>query len=211
MKRSVLSILIWVIAAVTISTAEAQTPRNAQDYSSRGFERQKRGDLDGAIEDFTQAIQQSHGPTQASFYENRAQARMLKNDWDGAILDYTQSLEIQVGPIGNEKDKKQSGAAIARPIAMTYNNRGNARKGKGDIEGAIADYNKALETQPRFAEAYYNRGLAFQSQDELEKQWVGSEDRKDIFQSWIFCDRSRLPCIYRLIRVVPKLIQSPHA
>ena len=28
-----------------------------------------------------------------------------------------------------------------------------------DYRGALADYNKAIELDPRFADAYYNRGL----------------------------------------------------
>ena len=44
--------------------------------------------------------------------------------------------------------------------AVDYNNRGLAQKGKGDLDGAIADYTKAIEIDPRNAEAYKNRGLA---------------------------------------------------
>ena len=34
------------------------------------------------------------------------------------------------------------------------------RKAKGDVDGAIADYTKAIEVDPRYAPAYYNRGMA---------------------------------------------------
>jgi len=43
---------------------------------------------------------------------------------------------------------------------VAYNNRANARRGKGDLEGAIADYTKAVELIPKYAEAFYNRGAA---------------------------------------------------
>jgi tetratricopeptide (TPR) repeat protein len=167
MKRVVSIVFICLIAFV--SGAPGQTPRSAQEYNYRGQARQKQGDLDGAIEDFTKAIEQSSGSGLVAAYDNRGQARMLKNDWDGAIADYTSSLELQLhDTAGNKPGSKQAGVSIAQPIAFTYNNRGNARKGKGDLDGAIADYNKALESQPRFAEAYYNRGLAFQTKDELD-------------------------------------------
>ena len=43
---------------------------------------------------------------------------------------------------------------------FVYNNRGNARSDLGDKQGAIADFNKAIELKPDYAEAYNNRGNA---------------------------------------------------
>ncbi|MBV8846400.1 MAG: tetratricopeptide repeat protein [Bryobacterales bacterium] len=34
------------------------------------------------------------------------------------------------------------------------------RKGRGDPDGAIADFTRAIELRPDYAEAYYFRGLA---------------------------------------------------
>jgi lipoprotein NlpI len=44
--------------------------------------------------------------------------------------------------------------------AADYNNRGIAKVAKGDFDGAIADYGRALELDPKFAAAYNNRGMA---------------------------------------------------
>ena len=44
--------------------------------------------------------------------------------------------------------------------AADYVNRGNSKYGNRDFDGAIADYNKAIEIDPRHALAYNNRGLA---------------------------------------------------
>ncbi len=43
---------------------------------------------------------------------------------------------------------------------MTWNNGGNAKKLSGDIKGAIFDFNQALEINPNYSFAYYNRGVA---------------------------------------------------
>jgi tetratricopeptide (TPR) repeat protein len=39
---------------------------------------------------------------------------------------------------------------------------------KGDLDLAIADYNEALKINPKYAKAYYNRGLAYKSQAEAD-------------------------------------------
>ena len=43
-------------------------------------------------------------------------------------------------------------------LATRYNNRGIAYGNKGDYDKAIADHNKAIELDPKYAKAYNNRG-----------------------------------------------------
>ena len=43
--------------------------------------------------------------------------------------------------------------------AEVFNNRGNAYYNKGEVDRAIRDYNKALDLNPNYAEAYYSRSL----------------------------------------------------
>ena len=43
---------------------------------------------------------------------------------------------------------------------MAYCNRGSAKNSSGDYAGAIEDYTKAIELDPKFAVAYCNRGNA---------------------------------------------------
>ena len=47
--------------------------------------------------------------------------------------------------------------------AMAYHNRGVAYQFKGDLDRAIADYNKAIELRPNYARAYESRGSAYAS------------------------------------------------
>src|SRR3989344_6946387 len=56
----------------------------------------------------------------------------------------------------------ESGRWQGANLALAYNNRGIAKRAKGDLNGAIADYNRALELDPRHANAYINRGYAKQ-------------------------------------------------
>jgi len=109
------------------------------DLVNRGIEKGKDGDLDGAIADFTRAIELD--PKDDAPYYNRAQAKRLKKDSAGAIADYTQAIQL----------------GSTNPAA--YNNRGNARAENNDPDGAIADYTRAIELKPDYARAYYNRAV----------------------------------------------------
>src|SRR5260370_1507682 len=161
-----------LLVAVSFQFAPGQIMSHAEEYNSCGLSRQRQGDIDGAIDDFTKAIERSSGMAQAAGYNHRANARMSKSDWDGAIADYNKSLELLldnktgVQEASKEREPAHTRAVIAAPLAFTYNNRGNARRAKGEVDGAIADYTRALETNPRYAEAYYNRGIALQSQND---------------------------------------------
>jgi tetratricopeptide (TPR) repeat protein len=52
--------------------------------------------------------------------------------------------------------------------AVDYYNRGVQRHHAGDLDGAIADYNKAIGIDPRHATAYYNRGIARKAKGDLD-------------------------------------------
>ncbi len=58
----------------------------------------------------------------------------------------------------------------APTTADDYYNRGIARGKSGDLDGAIADFSKVIEIEPRDAQAYYNRGYARQ----LKKDFGGA-------------------------------------
>ncbi len=132
-------------SAAAESSSPASPPANEQSVENlvnRGIEKGKEGDLDGAIADFTRAIELN--PKDDAPYYNRAQAKRLKKDAPGAVADYTRAIEL----------------GSTNPAA--YNNRGNARAENNDGDGAIADYTRAIELKPDYARAYYNRAVAKQ-------------------------------------------------
>lgn len=54
----------------------------------------------------------------------------------------------------------ESGRFQGTNLAWAYNNRGMAKREKGDLDGAIADYNRAIGLNPQNANTYINRGVA---------------------------------------------------
>jgi tetratricopeptide (TPR) repeat protein len=134
-----------------------------------------KGDLDGAVAAYTQAIRIDSNYSEA--YYNRGNVRYAQNEIDEAIADYTRSL------------------AINPRFASCYINRGNTWRDTGEPGKAIADYDRALEINPNAAKAYANRGLAHLLQ---ENATAAERD----FAAAVTLDKSLLPLIEDRIRAI---------
>ncbi len=113
-------------------------PDQATAYEARGAYYDKKGDVDLAIKDYSQAL--ILNPQNSDVYALRASLFAGKGDFDGAIADYNQAIAL---------DLKNSNA---------YANRGNTRNIMGDYEEALADVNQAIALDPQIAAYYVYRG-----------------------------------------------------
>jgi Flp pilus assembly protein TadD len=87
---------VWIAAILaatvlfTAQTASAQT--SAISYYNSGTQKYKQGDHNGAISDFTRAIEINPGYWKA--YNSRGVVKWDKGDLDGALSDHTKSIEL---------------------------------------------------------------------------------------------------------------------
>jgi tetratricopeptide (TPR) repeat protein/S1-C subfamily serine protease len=81
------------------------------------------------------------------------------NDKDSVLYMWRGDLLYKLKRYPEARDA-YSRAITLKPHPFAYNSRGFARSDLGDKQGAIADYNKAIELKPDDAEAYNNRGNA---------------------------------------------------
>ncbi|AFY81753.1 serine protease [Oscillatoria acuminata] len=146
-RAGILSALNRYQEAVAAYTIAIDITPHSWAYNNRGAIRKDLGDVQGAIDDFNQAIKIN--PQNTNAYYNRGNARKESGDWQGVIADYTKAIDLNP------------------QYADAYNNRGVARKDSGDLSGAIADYTKAIELNPLYAGAYYNRGYARKDSGDL--------------------------------------------
>jgi len=72
--------------------------------------------------------------------------------------DNARSLGFSAASINACNRAIDEGTLTAKDRAATYVNRGIVRAYRDDFEGALADYDRALQIKPAFAEAYANRG-----------------------------------------------------
>lgn len=112
-------------ALVQRGLAETLTLQSNDACYNRGNAKYDNGDYDGAIDDFTKAIEIS--PPFPVAYTNRGLAKEYRGDIKGAIHDYIKAIEI------NPRH------------ADAYFNRSFAKLKTGDFDGAISDYRTVME------------------------------------------------------------------
>ena len=118
-----------------------QDPKFADAYNNRGLAYQKIEKIDEAIQDFNKAIELDKKYWEA--YYNRAEALFLKGDYTNASIN----LEKIAIPF---KDS-----------SFYYVTRGNVKVQLQNTSGATADYEKAIQLNPKNAEAYSNHGYIY--------------------------------------------------
>ena len=76
-----------------------------------------------------------------------------------SLIPFTQIIQIKFIPIfvGSAIISLESKKINAENIDF-YSNRAMKRAGYGDIKGAISDIDKVIEMDPKYFNAYYNRG-----------------------------------------------------
>jgi tetratricopeptide (TPR) repeat protein len=131
--------VLFIYLLILTPGAHGQELKSADDYSQRAIARFQKNDLDGAIADFTKAIEMN-GKDQAFCYYFRGMAHYRKGDSNQAIDDLSKAIAL-------------------KPDPRFFDDRGNLLAKQGELDRAIVDLNKAIEISPQYAKAYGDRGL----------------------------------------------------
>ena len=121
--QSLATLLVMALLTTGCSSPNGGPSSSAIDrgfaHWQKGYELDKQGNLDGAIAEYTLAIQVN--PTDTVAYNSRAHDKVQKKDYDGAIEDSGRVLALQPDDLG------------ARMIRVL------AERGKGDTNEAAKD------------------------------------------------------------------------
>lgn len=132
----------------------------ANYYVNQGMDKSQQGNIKGALDDFTKAIQID--PHNDMAYVHRGKARFDLGDDKGALKDYDQAV------------------GLAKRSTQAYLNRGNVRAALDNEQGAIEDYNRAIAIDPQLAKAYLNRCLSLSNialqQNKIAEQQAAIDD-----------------------------------
>jgi tetratricopeptide (TPR) repeat protein len=148
-----LAALLAVASLCWAGAMEEMESELATDNISSGLAAHARGDHDGAIARYTQAISSGALAKEslAIAYNNRGNAYDDKGDTAKAIADYDQALRLN--PLFTE----------------TYFNRAFARHRLGNFQDALKDYDRLLSLEPALAGGYFNRSFTWAALGRLDK------------------------------------------
>jgi tetratricopeptide (TPR) repeat protein len=114
-----------------------------------GNQKARDKDYDGAIADFTKAIQlgeQLPDMLRAGPYINRGLAYADKGDLNAGLADLNKAIKFWPGNV------------------YAYQDRGEIYRKRNEPEKALADFNKAIKISEQFSPAFRSRGLVLLSQ-----------------------------------------------
>ncbi|WP_290884389.1 tetratricopeptide repeat-containing serine protease family protein [Fischerella sp.] len=162
--------------------APVATAPKGDDFYIRGLNKSEQGDLQGAINDFSEAIRLN--PKYAFAYQLRGHARQQLKDYRAAISDYSEAIRLSpntyifylsrgIARAQLREDLPGAVADLTKVIELVnenedegdtlfhaYLSRGIAHFFQNEHQDAVADLTQALKINPNYSEAYYLRGAA---------------------------------------------------
>ncbi len=144
-------------------------------YFDRALLRKELADKEGAMEDYNKVIELNADDYLEAFL-NRGLTKSMLGDFNGALVDLNKAIE-----------EFPDNPAL-------YKNRANIYLLFGYNQKAIADYSKAIQLDPFFAEAYFNRGLTHLKEFDMRSGCRDLQKSQDLGIERAF-DKLRYFCI----------------
>ena len=176
------------ISLFSILTAEA--------YHARAIAKKQLNDKEGAIKDFTTALEVNTNYAEA--YRARGIVQNALGNTDRAILDFYEAIRInpdyaeayfQLGRMKSKIDNKQEAIdyytkaiSFKRNYASAFINRGHIRSELGETQRAIEDYTEAIRIRPCYANTYTYRSSCYQKLGKKQKALADFQEASRLYQ-----------------------------
>ena len=163
-------------------------PKYITAFYNRGITNASLNKLDESIKDYDRSIEL--GNSTSAVYYNRGNAKRRNHDSKGAIEDYNTSLKIDPGyPLAyfnrgltKAQLKSHEEAIVDMDMAIKldsknhlfYNGKGVSLIALNKYKEAVDNFNVSIQLNPDFGQAFFNRGYAKQSMNDMAgacKDW----------------------------------------
>jgi tetratricopeptide (TPR) repeat protein len=168
-----------------------QYPGDADTHHILGLVYAEQAQWDRAREAIAAAIRRN--PQKAIFYRSLADTCQSAGDGAAALTAYKQALQLSpddadallnLGNLFHARSEPKKAMACYKKILATrpdhapaLNNIGKVHYDQCDIDSAIKYYNESIQHDAGYAEAHFNRGVAFLLQGDLARGWPDYEWR----------------------------------
>lgn len=172
--------------AITLDPSFGRVNSKDENYFlSYGKNGQNSKVMDHLLDKYNKLLKKT--PTDPYALAVRGEIKFVLNDAEGAEADFKKSLHfdpklsfsnLRLAEVGlflqsSNNSITYSKQAVTRfpNDARMHCNLGLAYKANGDIEKAIAEYDKAIKLNPRFSRAYLNRAVAKSTTDDFAAEF----------------------------------------
>lgn len=121
--------------------------KDPSPYIAQGEERRAAGDLDGALDAFTQAV--AAAPSSALAHNKLGTVYVDLQRWDDAFAEFSKATQL---------DPRH---------APAHSNLGNVYRERGRLDEAVACYQRAIAVDPDYWVAHQNLGVVFKQQGRI--------------------------------------------
>ena len=147
--------------------ALAEAPEFVRVYLNIGLAYFRRGDFSESLNAYRKALEMDPNLIQA--YAGMAMVYQAKGQTDKALEQLEMALRKKPEDLKTkeiyeklEKQRQRVLTAARQSVALSYCEKGNFFREKGELQKAIEQYTLALNEDPHFAAAYYNRARTYQ-------------------------------------------------
>src|ERR1041384_3873173 len=165
-----------------------ESPVTDIEFYAKGIAYTMLGDKDLAIINFDRAIELN--PRRYISYLSRGLAYRDKEKYDHAIADFDRAIELESKMPNTDAEQRKDFDERMRKASgdihkliqldpepwfywfrrgVANDERGAAYGQKGDLDRAIADFDRAIQIEPNLADAYNNRGAAYGLKGDVDR------------------------------------------
>jgi len=172
-----------VVEGSSLAKVYGDNLSNPDALVNRANKRATNGDLEGALDDFNEAI--ALNPTKVTAYFNRGFLYNSLGKFEAAIHDFSAAIELlsdydeayfqrgnsyrQLGEWQRAIQDYSQAIGFNPYCIKAYYQRADSRAAMGDHAGALADYSQVILRVPKDANAYCQRGIFLSQTGELTK------------------------------------------